>query len=46
MLLPALQTGPRGPGIALPPGYDPVADAGKTFGVQVVAGALVLVPLT
>lgn len=45
VLLPAFQTGPQGPGIALPAGYDPVADAGKIFGVQVVAGALMLVPL-
>jgi hypothetical protein len=45
VLLPALQVGPQGPGIALPVGYNPVADAGKTYGVRVVDGALVLVAL-
>ncbi|MFB0493004.1 hypothetical protein ABIE45_005590 [Methylobacterium sp. OAE515] len=45
VLLPALQIGPQGPGITLPVGYDPVADAGKTYGVRVVNGALVLVAL-
>ncbi|SFM82732.1 hypothetical protein [Methylobacterium pseudosasicola] len=45
ILLPALQTGPQGPGIALPDGYDPIADAGKTFGVQVIGGVLTLVLL-
>lgn len=46
ILLPALQTGPQGPGIALPVGYDPIADAGKTYGVQIIAGVPTLVPLT
>jgi hypothetical protein len=40
----ALQVGPQGPGFPLP-AFDPVADAGKTFGLRVVDGALVWVVL-
>ncbi|MCJ2053979.1 hypothetical protein [Methylobacterium sp. J-070] len=41
----ALQVGPQGPGFPLPT-FDPVADAGKTFGLRVVDGALAWVVLT
>ena len=44
VLLPALQTGPQGPGIA-PPTFDPVTDEGKTFGLKVVNGALTWVAI-
>lgn len=44
-VLPALQTGPQGPGLALPANFDPVADAGKIFGVQIVNGVMTLVAL-
>ena len=40
----ALQVGPQGPGFPLPT-FDPVADAGKTFGLRVIDGALVWVVL-
>ena len=44
VLLPALQTGPQGPGIA-PPTFDNVADEGKTFGLKVVNGTLIWVAI-